>query len=148
VTAAYLQRLERELSEADARLEDLSSAALLAVLTERIARISKLADPRRDLAAAIEIAQHVVAEYAAFTSRLVDARDHARAEASSWHHKAAVAVRAGDPHLASQAEQRAHQWELDEAEASETLAEHEAGRARLDDAVSQLQALANRSSRT
>jgi hypothetical protein len=40
-----------------------------------------LEDPGHDLVATIAVAQHVVDEYATYTSRLVHARDSARAAA-------------------------------------------------------------------
>jgi hypothetical protein len=139
--------LDRALSHHDVRLADQSSAALLALLTERIARTSMLDDSSQDLAATIEVAQHVIDEYVGHESRLVHARDSARAEASRWRERTSTALTAGHPDLAAQAEDRMRGWERREREAIAALEAYEAGRLRLEDAVAQLRALAKRSAR-
>lgn len=142
-----LAALDHALSHQAVRLADQSSAALLALLTERIARTSMLDDPSRDLAATIDVAQHVVDEYVTHASRLVHARDSARAETSRWRERTSTATLAGHPDLASQADDRVRDWERREREAIAALEAYEGGRLRLEDAVAQLRALAKRSAR-
>ena len=106
-----------------------------------------LDDSSQDLAATIEVAQHVIDEYVGHESRLVHARDSARAEASRWRERTSTALTAGHPDLAAQAEDRMRGWERREREAIAALEAYEAGRLRLEDAVAQLRALAKRSAR-
>lgn len=142
-----LAALDRALSHQDVRLADQSSAALLALVTERIARTSMLVEPSQDLAATIEVVQHVIDGYVAHESRLVHARDSAHAETSRWRERTSTATTAGHFELASQAEDRVREWERRECEAVSALEAYEAGRLRLEDAVAQLRALAKRSAR-
>jgi hypothetical protein len=142
-----LAALDRALSHQAVRLADQSSAALLALVTERIARTSMLDDPSQDLAATIDVVQHVIDEYVTHASRLVHARDSARAETSRWRERTSTATIAGYPELASQADDRMRAWEQREREAVTALEAYEAGQLRLEDAVAQLRALAKRSAR-
>lgn len=140
---ALIARLDRSLEHRTVQLTDQSSAALLAVLTERIARIAKL-DDMKDLPVAIEVAQHVASEYRAYRARLSAVHDNALAEAAAWRVRVTRAETAEEHALASAAEHRAREWEKSSSEAEAALDECDAGRHRIDDALTQLEALAKR----
>jgi hypothetical protein len=109
-----LRRLDRGLARRDVRIADHSSAALLAVLTERIARLSNTTASPTELDETIAVVQHLSDEYRAYVARLAAARDAAGAT-SALRDKATA-----------------------------ELARCEAGVRRIDDAMEQLRALARR----
>lgn len=111
-----LRRLDRGLARGQVRIADQRSAALLAVLTERIARLSTTAAPASELDEMIAIAQHLSDEYRAYVVRLAAARDAAGAT----------------PALRDKA--------------TLELARCEASGRRIEDAIAQLRALARRRS--
>jgi len=68
-------RLQRALTRKDLRVADRSSAALLAIVTERIARMSSTNALPHEMAEAIELTERIVADYV----RQIDVIDrHAR----------------------------------------------------------------------
>jgi hypothetical protein len=109
-----VRRLERMLARRDVRLADQTSAALLAVLTERVARISATDVPLAEIEATAQLAQRISDEYRDFVARLAAARDGA-ADPSEMRDKATTA-----------------------------LARCKAGLFRIDDALAQLRALVKR----
>jgi hypothetical protein len=112
-----LRRLDRGLARGEVRVADQRSAALLAVLTERIARLSTTTARPSELDETIAIAQHLSEQYAAYVARLVAARDAAGAT----------------PALRDKA--------------TAELARCEASARRIDDAIAQLRGLARRRAR-
>lgn len=83
-------------------------------------------------------------DYEAYVSRLVEMRDTARAEAAVWRAKVVKANEAGRVGLATAALKRVADGERRELEAASVLNRCSAGRVRLADAISQLQALGAR----
>lgn len=111
---AWVAKLERSLARGELRVADLQSSALLAILTERIARLSSTDLSRRELDDTIAFAQRLADEYRTFVTRL------------------AAALAATDP------ASKLH------AKATAELARCEAGQRRINDALAQLHALARR----
>ena len=144
--AGLIKRLDRSLARRDACTADHSSAALLAVLTERIALFDAVGSVE-DVSAALEIAGRVRDDYEAYVARLVEMRDSARAEAAFWRTKVTKAQDAEATDLAEQAQQRVSDWDRRDREAAAVLVRCEAGRERLADALAQLKALAARSAK-
>jgi uncharacterized protein YjiS (DUF1127 family) len=139
-----LVRLDRALARRDVRVADHSSSALLAIVTERIARIATADESAQDLAATIDVAQHVVDEYRAYLQRLEHMRDSARGAAATWREKSAAATAADRADLVALADDTVREWSRREQEVAAALESCEAGRRRLDDAIAQLRALAKR----
>jgi len=138
-----IKRLDRSLARRDTAAADHSSAALLAILTERIALFDAVGSVG-DVAAAVEIAGRVRDDYEAYVARLVGMRDSAQAQAAFWRTKVTKARGADAMDLAEQAQQRVSDWERRDREAAAALVRCEAGRERLADALEQLKALAAR----
>jgi len=109
-----LHRLDRGLARGEARIADHRAAALLAVLTERIALLSSTTASPAQLDETITMAQHLSDEYRAYVVRLTAARDTSGAT----------------PALRDKA--------------TAELSRCEAGARRIDDALGQLRALARR----
>lgn len=139
-----IAKLDRSISRRDTHVADHSSAALLAVLTERIAGLEADAVTPASIADALEVAARTRDDYEKYVSRLVDMRDTARAEVAVWRAKVAKANDADRVDLATDAQHRVTDWERREREAASALHRCTAGRVRLADAISQLQALGAR----
>jgi len=139
-----IAKLDRSLARRDTQMADHSSAALLAVLTERISRLEAGAVTPAAIADALELAARTRGDYEAYVSRLVEMRDAARAEVAVWRANVVKANEADRADLATDAEQRVTEWERREREAASAVNRCSAGRLRLADAISQLQALGAR----
>ena len=111
---AMVRKLDRALARGDVRIEDQQSSALLDVVTDRIARLSNTSASRSELDDTIALAQRLSNEYRAYVARLGAAR--AATEPTSPLH----------------------------TKATTELARCEAGQHRIDDALTQLRALARR----
>jgi len=114
VHRAMVRKLDRALARGTLRIEDQQSAALLDVITERIARLSNTSASSAELDATIALAQRLSNEYRAYVDRLGAARAATAPTAPLY------------------------------AKATRELARCEAGRQRIDDALGQLRALARR----
>ncbi len=139
-----LTTFDRAIARRDPHVSDRSSAALLAVLTERIARLEAGAVTPASIADALEVAARARDDYEAYVSRLVKMRDTACTEVALWRANVAKAKEADRGDLATDAEQRVTEWERREREAASVLSRCIAGRVRLADAIAQLQALGAR----
>lgn len=125
--------------------DELASSALLAALTERIARAGASDVSARELADTVAQAERIIAGYQAQRAELEELLAVARAKARRWVHWAAVAEAKGSPELAARARAYLVGCERDEAELQRGVEDGEAGCRRLRDAIEQLQALARRS---
>jgi hypothetical protein len=140
----WLRKLERRLRRRTMKAEEQSSAALLAILTERIARTAAAPESGDEVAYSMEVAQVVIARYQEDAARLGDQRDRARARLTDWEERADHLAHTGRPELAAQARTHVSRWRRVEAETAAALAEYDVGRRRLADALDQLTALARR----
>ena len=114
------------------------------MLTERITRLDAAAVTPASIADTLEIAVRTRDDYETYVSRLVNMRDTARAEVAVWRANVVKANEVGHVDLAAAAEQRVIEWERREREAARCVKRCTAGRVRLADAISQLQALGAR----
>jgi hypothetical protein len=137
-------RSSRALAGVAVRAEDQSSAALLAVLTERVARCTTVDAGPDDLSDAIALTKLVIEKYELSAAKLMAFKDHATSNVQVWTKHVSTARAAGREDLAEEARGRVRDWTQTEASAAEELAEYEAGRRRLEDALVQLSALASR----
>jgi hypothetical protein len=138
-------KLERALTRNDLGVADRSSAALLAIVTERIARLSSSTALPHEIVEAIELTQRIVADYARQSDVIGGHLERAQRELASWRDKSATATLSNRADLATAAEGRVAMWQRRVTESESALAACEAGRRRLDDALVELQALAERS---
>ena len=139
-----LERLERLLDPARVTAADHSSAALVAVLTERIARINAGHVSADQLTTTIHVAQRAYEDCQAEVARCRGLRDSAQAEATEWRSKVMKALRHDCPDLASLAQERVLMWERRERDADAELGRGIGSLNRLADAISELSRLAMR----
>lgn len=125
--------------------DELASSALLAALTERIARAGASDVSVRELADTVAQAERIIAGYRAQRAELEELLAVARAKTRRWVHWTAVAEARGSPELAARARGYLVGCERDEAELQRGAEDCDAGCRRLRDAIEQLQALARRS---
>jgi hypothetical protein len=123
----------------------LASSALLAVLTERIARAGTSDASARELAETVAQAERIIAGYQAQRAELEKLLAVARTRTGRWVHWTAVAEARGSPELAARARAYLVGCERDAAELQRGVEDCDAGGRRLRDAIDQLQALARRS---
>ena len=138
-------KLQRALTRRDLGVADRSSAALLAIVTERIARLSSSNALPHELVEAIELTERIIADYGRQIEVLDRHLQHARTELTSWRDNSAKAMLANRADLAAGADLRAATWQRGVDENASALAACEAGKRRLDDALAELRALAERS---
>jgi hypothetical protein len=138
-------RLQRALTRQDLAVADRSSAALLAIVTERITRLSSSNALPHEFAEAIELSERIVADYVRQIEVIERQLYRARAELTSWRDKAATAVLANATNLAAGADERVTMWKRRVDEGAVALAACDAGKRRIDDALVQLRAIAQRS---
>src|SRR5688500_15138056 len=94
-----LHRLARAIEEEAVTVADHSSAALLATLTECLARMTSARASPKQISAALALARRTYDDYRVSVERCRTLRDEARAEAAKWRHNVARAVDAGAPEL-------------------------------------------------
>ena len=85
---SMVRRLDRMLDRRDTRIVDQTSAALLAVLTERVARMSTCELSVAELERTTAIAQRVADEFRTYVARLAHVRDSATPGATDLRNKA------------------------------------------------------------
>jgi len=139
-----IRQLSRVFDPTVLETSDRSSAALLAVLTERIARMTSARASLDEVTAAIADARRAYDGYQPLVSRCRELRDDARLEVAKWRNLASRAQVMGEPDLAAAARERFEQWERQERDASTSFHECVAGMNRLADAITELQRLADR----
>jgi hypothetical protein len=142
-------RQRRRLQKAERLLRTIpeqehASAAMLAIATERIARIESRWLPPIAVVTTREIVENIRDDYEDYVARVVTLRDVACAEAVFWRARSATASRASEPVLAAAAAQRAREWERRHGEATATLELCAQTRNRIADAVAELDHLAHR----
>lgn len=120
------------------------SAAMLALLTERIARLGGSTVSEPELADATNQATAIAVEYDAHAAQLEPQLAEARAQLERWTKNTATATAAGEADLAALAQERVDQHARVVRDLELAAAECNAGRRRLRDAVQQLRALAAR----
>lgn len=125
--------------------DELASSALLAVLTERIARAGASDASAREIAETVAQAERIIAGYQAQRAELEKLLEVVRAKTWRWVHWTAVAEAKGSPELAARARAYLVGCEREEAELQRGAEDCDRGRQRLRDAIEQLQALARRS---
>jgi phage shock protein A len=148
--AAWRQRrriakLDRSLGEGTLVVAEHSSSALLAVVTERIARIGKSHATSEEIAATIRLIEAIRDDYLRHVDRLAAERDAARTQVIEWRRKYEVAIEADRPDLAADVVAVIDTLQRREGEATSALASCDASRARLDDAIAEVRALERRS---
>jgi hypothetical protein len=124
---------------------DHTSSALLAVLTERIARLQDGAVTGPELAEAIEQAAQIAARYDRDLLALDRRREPLRDKVELWTTHTATATRCGRPDLASEAQAVVDRHRRDLADLEYIIEDCNAGQRRIRDAITQLEALAQRS---
>jgi hypothetical protein len=125
--------------------DELASSALLAVLTERIARAGTSDASAREIAETVAQAERIIAGYQAQRAELERLLSVARAKARRWTHWTAVAEARKSPELTARARAYLVDCERDESELQRGVEDCDSGRRWLRDAIDQLQALARRS---
>jgi septal ring factor EnvC (AmiA/AmiB activator) len=125
--------------------DDHTSSAMLAVLTERVARLGRSESVPEELAEAIEHTVRILADYNAHKADLEHRLEHERGKVEYWIGMTAKATNAGAADLASQAQERVTDHERSARDYEDTIDICNAGRRRLHDALEQLEALAQRS---
>lgn len=121
-----------------------ASAALLAVLTERIARAGASDASEGEIADAVVQAERIIAGYEAQRAELEALLVVARGRTRRWVHWVGVADAKGSPALAARARSYLAEREGDAAELQRGVEDCDAGCRRLRDAIEQLRALAGR----
>lgn len=132
------QRAWRQLEQSLASIDDHQPAALLTVLTARIATLDS--GSASDVRAAIELARRVREDYCAYLGRLAPLRDTARAELTAWTHRVEVAAEHG-PELVEPARERCAEWERRLRDADIACEDCNAAERRINDALAELTAL-------
>jgi len=143
----WIAKLDRSVGEETLAVTEHSSSALLAVVTERIARIGKSQATSEEIAATIRLIEGIRDDYLRHVDRLATGRDAARTQVIEWRRKYEVAIEAGRPDLAVEVVAVIDTWQRREGEAASALASCDASRARLDDAIAEVRALGRRSQR-
>lgn len=124
-----------------------TSSALLAIVTERVARLGTSEVSADELAETIEQAERIAAEYDGHIVELDHKLEDERAQTLDWIAKTATATNAGAADLAARARARVEAHERLVRELELASDDYNAGRRRLRDAIDQLRALAQRSAR-
>jgi hypothetical protein len=138
-----VRRLDRALRDGRARASEQASAALLAVLTERIANLETHVSASA-VSEAINIASRVRSDYERHVTRLIEMHDSAHDKVSFWTTRLAVAEQCGAADLADEVRAVIAVWERRERTALAAVNQCEAARGRIDDALQQLTQLAER----
>jgi hypothetical protein len=138
-----VRRLDRALRAGRARVEEQTSAALLAVLTERIANLGASVSATA-VADAIAIASRVRGDYAAQMTRVSEIHDSARAKLSFWQARLVVAEQFGATELVDQVRAVIADCERAAQAARDAVSQCEAAHRRIEDAFEQLTELAER----
>lgn len=140
------RRVLAHLSGAQAQTHaERTSSAMLAVLTERIARAGTTDVSGSEIAETIAQAEQIVVGYQGQITELAEVLTKAHARAERWVHWSSVAEARGSPALAARARAYREACERDERELAQAIDDCGAGCRRLRDAIEQLQALAQRS---
>jgi hypothetical protein len=125
-------------------MRDHASAALLGIVTERIANLRPERVTLQQVHEALDVALYVRDDFAAYMAKLRTVRDDTRSQVDLWRHRAAAAEACGEPHLAARALERAADRERLLGNALGALSECAAGQQRLGDAITELRHLAAR----
>ena len=124
---------------------DHTSSALLAVLTERIALLQDRPGTGPELAETIEQAARIAARYDRDLLALARQQERLRDKVELWMTHTATATRCGSSDLASQAQAVVDRYRRDLEDLEHIIDDCNAGQRRIRDAVTQLEALAQRS---
>jgi hypothetical protein len=124
---------------------ELASSAMLAVLTERIARAGATEISADEIAETVAQAEGIVVGYQGQIAQIEPLLAKARTRTERWMHWSSVAEARGSAELAAKARAYREACEGDERELVKAIEDCQAGCRRLRDAIEQVQALAQRS---